>query len=148
MESRAPTAVHFVAEGRPDFAGLGDPRGGVTIRYAHALGSSAAMLDRPGKKEALVASVAAAVGRPVAVTLVVDDAPPPTDAPADSPRDARPPRTAVGRGAAVPAPLRPDDDPGPRDRPADIPFEQFEQDPLVRALMDTLGAKIVKVEKE
>ena len=141
----APRAEPFAAHGT-----LQEIADGVAVvRYAHAHAASAEMLDRNGKREQLAGVLSDVLGAPTGVRFEVDPAPPPPadQSAADQPTaPSRPALSGIGRGSSIPPAARPDGAPGPR--PTDIPNEQFEQDPLVAALIKELDAKIVKVEKE
>ena len=141
----APRAEPFAAHGT-----LHEVADGVAVvRYAHAHAASAEMLDRNGKREQLAGVLSDVLGAPTGVRFEVDPAPPPPVDPsaADQPTaPTRPALSGIGRGSSIPPAARPDGAPGPR--AAEIPTEQFEQDPLVAALIKELDAKIVKVEKE
>ena len=140
----APRAEPFAAHGT-----LHEIADGVAVvRYAHAHAASAEMLDRNGKREQLAGVLSDVIGAPTGVRFEVDPAPPPADqSAADQPTaPSRPALSGIGRGSSIPPAARPPDAIGPR--PTDIPTEQFEQEPLVAALIKELDAKIVKVERE
>ena len=113
------------------------------IRYGSDHDTFPKMLERNGKKEQLRDAFSRVLNRSIGVRFEVDSAPAaaPSPAPAEAAkasrpnqRPARPPEPVMQAPAAATIPLTPE------------LRKSMETDPLVKAVIDTLGGMIVKVE--
>jgi DNA polymerase III gamma/tau subunit len=109
------------------------------IRYAAQHETFVKRLEQNGKREMVREAMSKALQRPVGVTFQVDA--PAADAPAPA-KAAAPAR----RPAPAPAPREPDPVPVQRVTPEMVENLRATQ-PLVKALMDDLGAQVIKVEQ-
>jgi hypothetical protein len=120
--------------------------GRAVIRYGAQHETLVRMLDRNGKKELVREAVARVLRQSIGVKFEVDAAP----EGAETPRDPLPPPAPdVQRRSASPEATRPIAPPAPVVKITPELIESIRgAEPLVKALMDELGAQIVKVEKD
>jgi hypothetical protein len=128
------------------FVGVED--GVAVIRYGADHGAAATMLDRNGKREVIQSELSQLLGAPVGVKFLVESDPAaPGSATPQAALATPPPRLVVYRelrAAPAPAPAPPVQQ-GIRITP-ELREELKSAEPLIRALIDDLGAEIVKVE--
>ncbi len=123
--------------------------GRAIIRYGEQHASLVKMFDKNGKKEQVRDAITKVLNQQVGVAFEIVPEPTAGAAPAAAPPEAAPrPRSTVLSGAAQPPPLA-----APAAPPAasiritpELVQAIRESDPLIRDLMDKLGAQIVKVE--
>ena len=122
------------------------------IRYAPQHDTFVKMLERNGKKEIVREKLSEAYGQSIGVKFEVD--PNAEPGPTTPPPGAAIPTPAARPAAPRPAsPSRPQPPPEEPQQPATSAIkltpelvESLRQEPLVKALMDQMGATIVKVE--
>ena len=129
---------------------MGIEDGRAVIRYGSQHETFAKMLERNGKKDLVQEKLTEVLGRAVGVKFEVDLAVPieAGNAPAEAaaPRPATPARPTP-RAAPQPAPLETPSAPAaPSVKLTPELIESLRGDPLIKSLMDNLGATIVKVE--
>jgi DNA polymerase-3 subunit gamma/tau len=115
------------------------------IRYGSQHETFVKMLDRNGKKELVRDAVSKAIQRPVGIAFEVD----PTQAAQEPPLSTQRPAPAAPQRRPTPAPAPREIEPAPVpfQRPTPEIVEKLRADqPLVKALMDSLGAQVIKVE--
>ena len=114
------------------------------IRYAPHQDTFVKMLERNGKKEIVREKLTEVLGRTIGVKFEVDEN---AEAAAASP--AAPPAARPAPARPAPSPAPPAEEPMPQVAAVKITpelIESLRQEPLVKALMDQMGAAIVKVE--
>jgi DNA polymerase-3 subunit gamma/tau len=144
--SRLRAAIHQKSPGidgwlvHAKYVGVRD--GVAVIRYASNHNTAATMLDRNGKREIIQDELCNVLGETVGVKFEVEEADP--NAVDETPTQARP----VRREAVRATPIPPSADPvAPSVRITPELREQLRNsEPLIKTLMDDLGAEIVKVE--
>ena len=144
IHRRAPGIDGFLVHGQ--FVGVED--GVAVISYSAENDTAARMLDRNGKKEVIQEELSALLGGPVGVKFRVEEstadgpAQPTPSAPRAQPA---PVRREPTRSAPAPLPPPPPVSQGIRITP-ELREQLRQSEPLIKALMDDLGAEIVKVE--
>jgi hypothetical protein len=116
---------------------VGVVEGQAIIRYSPQHDTFVKMLERNGKKDLVRDKLSEVMGKPVGVRFEVD----PNFTPDAAPQATLP---APSRPAAGPVAEEPPSPPSVKVTPELV--ETLRNEPLVRALMDNLGATIVKVE--
>jgi DNA polymerase-3 subunit gamma/tau len=140
VHDRSPAIDGFLMHGQ--FVGVED--GVAVIRYAHDHGAAALMLDRNGKKDVIQSELSQLLGEPVGVKFLVDAETVPSAA--AKPPPALPVRREI-RSTAAPVPQPPPRPVQPEVRiTPELRDELKNANPLIRTLIDDLGAEIVKVE--
>jgi len=137
--AEAPTVVGFLDGARI----VEDDGSTFTIEWPKNYEMSAKMLDRNGKRESLQTVLGRLVGEPAGIRLTVSDRieePPPRPAPAAAANWK--PKTAP---AAAPEPVAPQN-PGIFVTD-ELRAELAASDPLIKALGDVLGGRVVKIEE-
>lgn len=127
---------------------VGIEDGRAIIRYGAQHDTFVKMLERNGKKDLVREKLTEVLGRAVGVRFEVDASAEVIPAPAEAaaPRPAIPSR-AVSRPAPQPAPSEPPAAPPvPAVKLTPELIESLRNEPLIKSLMDNLGATIVKVE--
>ena len=140
LSSHGPMLHSLLAPGRL----VGIEEGRAIVRYAPQHETFVKMLERNGKKDIVREKLAQVLGENVGVKFEVDAA---TEASAVSAPEVPPPRPSPAiRPPAAPA----DEPPPPPAQPAmkltPELIESLRNDPLIKALMDQMGAQVVKVE--
>ncbi|HEY2585995.1 MAG TPA: DNA polymerase III subunit gamma/tau [Tepidisphaeraceae bacterium] len=146
LAAKSPTVHPLLTPGK--LVGIED--GQALIRYAPQHDTFIKMLERNGKKDLVREKLTEVIGKPIGVRFEVDPNFTPDPAPQAAPpafsRPA-PPQRPAPRPAPQPAieePPSPPPPPAVKVTPELI--ETLRNEPLVKALMDNLGATIVKVE--
>jgi len=123
---------------------VGIKDGHAVIRYAHQHETFVRMLERNGKKDLVGQKLTEVLGESVGVKFEVDAAVEAGPAPAAVPSRAMPAsRAPVATASVPPSPAGPI---APAVKITPELIESLRHQPLVRALMDEMGAQIVKVE--
>jgi DNA polymerase III gamma/tau subunit len=125
---------------------LGVRDGIAVIRYSSDQAVAATMLDRNGKREIIQNELSSVLGETVGVKFIVEESDP--NASAEPAPIATPTRAPVRREIPVRAtPVPPSEPAAPAIRITSELREQLRNsEPLIKTLMDELGAEIVKVE--
>ena len=126
--------------------------GFATIRYAAGQETFVKLLERNGKREIVRDKLAEVLGQSIGIKFEVDKAPegaqapaPTNDSPAPTPASSARP-APQSRAAPAPAPEAPPAPAAPVIKLTPELIESLRTVPLVKALMDQMGAAIVKVE--
>ena len=144
LAAQSPMVHPLLTPGR--LVGIEDGR--AVIRYGAQHDTFVKMLERNGKKDLVREKLTEVLGKSVGVKFEVDVSSDAMIAPAEAaaPRPAIPNRAAP-RSAPQPAPAEPPPAPAaPAIKLTPELIESLRNEPLIKSLMDNLGATIVKVE--
>src|SRR4051812_12762954 len=146
LSARGPVLASVLQQGR--FVGIDDGR--AVIRYTREHETFVRMFEKNGKKDQIREALSQVLNQSVGVVFeVVDEAPAPADsAPGPTTEAARARPASAPARPAPSAPARPEPPPGPpavRITP-ELVQSLRESQPLIRAVMDRLGAQVIKVE--
>jgi len=145
LSSHGPMLHSLLAPGR--LAGIEDGR--AIVRYAPQHETFVKMLERNGKKEIVREKLAQVLGENIGVRFEVDAnaaAEPAPAAPAAPTRPSSAPPSRTAAKATPPSPEQPAAPSQPAVKLTPELIDSLRNDPLVKALMDQMGAQVVKVE--
>jgi DNA polymerase III gamma/tau subunit len=146
LSKRGPVLPSLLMHGR-----LAEVNGdNAIIRYGPEHETFVKMLDRNGKREQVRDALTNVMQRPIGVTFEVDPNAAPVEPPA-RPNTPAPPQQQQPPQARRPAPPPPPREPDPPAAPVQRVTPELVESirstqPLVKALMDELGAQVIKVE--
>jgi hypothetical protein len=120
----------------------GIEEGRAILKFSHEDAPRARLLERNGKKEALVQALSEAHGQPLGLKIEIEPK-------SDAPQPARPAATLAPMPRRPAPPSRPPASESESPPPAPLTpelIEQVQADPLVRAVMRELGAMPLRIE--